>query len=184
MLVTNITFRTLDQDLSRRTHWRSQSKSFWCRVRLVAAFRLPTRVIEPLALAPAEGSLVGSSPGDWAETGIAGIGMPPSKPRTGEMKLSKACIQTKEMYYFKKTRKGCTDQGALPGPFPPRYGRSAPAHQSASWRCLGTLPPDVSPEAQEQSFHWFPKSDLEVRCTHNLAGLVSSIEGLHRPANG
>jgi hypothetical protein len=46
------------------------------------------------ALAPVEGSLSASSPGGWAETGIAGIGISPSKLGMGEMKLSKACIQT------------------------------------------------------------------------------------------
>jgi hypothetical protein len=36
---------------------------------------------------------------------MAGIRMSPSKLRMGEMKLSKACIQTKETSDFKKTRK-------------------------------------------------------------------------------
>jgi hypothetical protein len=44
------------------------------------------------------------------------------------------------------------DKGALPGPFLSLYGRSAPAHQLASWRCLGTFHPRVSLEALEESF--------------------------------
>jgi hypothetical protein len=36
---------------------------------------------------------------------MAGIRMSPSKLRMGEMKLSKACIQTKETSDFKKMRK-------------------------------------------------------------------------------
>jgi hypothetical protein len=44
------------------------------------AFRLPAQVL--------------GAPGGLAETRIAGIRMSPSKPGMGEMKLSKACIQT------------------------------------------------------------------------------------------
>jgi hypothetical protein len=51
--------------------------------------------MQPLALV--EGSLSTLPPGDWAETRIVGIRMSPSKPRLGEMKLSKACIQTTEV---------------------------------------------------------------------------------------
>jgi hypothetical protein len=40
-----------------------------------------------------EGSLSASPLGGWVETGIFGIGMSPSKPGMGELKLSKACIQ-------------------------------------------------------------------------------------------
>jgi hypothetical protein len=43
------------------------------------------------------GSLVDSSPGGQAETGMARIEIPPLKLGMGEMKLSNACIQTKEM---------------------------------------------------------------------------------------
>jgi hypothetical protein len=43
------------------------------------------------------GSLVGPTPGDRTKIGMAGIGISPSKPQTGEMKLSRACIRTKEM---------------------------------------------------------------------------------------
>jgi hypothetical protein len=62
---------------------------------LVAIFRCQHESLR-LALAPLEGPLMGSSPGDRAKTGTAGIGMSPLKLRTGEIKLSKACIQTKE----------------------------------------------------------------------------------------
>jgi hypothetical protein len=44
---------------------------------------------ESSALAPVEGSLSASPSGGWVE-----IGMSPSKPGVGKMKLSKACIQT------------------------------------------------------------------------------------------
>jgi hypothetical protein len=64
---------------------------------LVVAFHLPTRVFEPLALVLIEGSLMGSSLGDQAETRAAGVRMSLSKPGMGEIKLSKAYIQTKEM---------------------------------------------------------------------------------------
>jgi hypothetical protein len=70
--------------------------AFFCGAGLVAAFCLPARVFEPLALTPAEGLLVGSSLGDQAETKTVRIGMSSSKLGTGEVKLSKACIQTKE----------------------------------------------------------------------------------------
>jgi hypothetical protein len=60
-------------------------------------FRLPAQVLEVLVLAPVDGSLVTSSLGGWAETGMAGIGMSPSKPGIGEMKLSSACIQTNKI---------------------------------------------------------------------------------------
>jgi hypothetical protein len=39
---------------------------------------------------------MGSSPGDQAKTGTAKIRMSLSKLGMGEIKLSKACIQTKE----------------------------------------------------------------------------------------
>jgi hypothetical protein len=48
------------------------------------------------ALAPTEGSLIDSSLGGQAKTGMAKIRISPSKRGTREMKLSKACIQTKE----------------------------------------------------------------------------------------
>jgi hypothetical protein len=44
-----------------------------------------------------EGSLADSSPGDRAETEMVGIRTSPSKPGMGEIKLSKACIQTNKI---------------------------------------------------------------------------------------
>jgi hypothetical protein len=46
-----------------------------------------------------------SPPGEQAETGIAGIGMSPSKPGIGEMKLSKSCIRTIKTSDLQKTEK-------------------------------------------------------------------------------
>jgi hypothetical protein len=63
----------------------------------VVAFCLPTRVFEALALAPAEGSLTDSSPGGQVKIGMARIEMSPSRLGMGEIKLSKACIQTNEI---------------------------------------------------------------------------------------
>jgi hypothetical protein len=63
-------------------------------VRLAAAFYLPVRVFEALALAPADGSLIDSPLGGPVETGMTEIGMSPSNLGRGEIKLSKACIQT------------------------------------------------------------------------------------------
>jgi hypothetical protein len=71
--------------------------AFFWGVGFLAAFQLPTWVFEALALAPAEGSLVGSLPGERAKTRTAEIGMSSSKLGTGDIKLSKACIQIKEM---------------------------------------------------------------------------------------
>jgi hypothetical protein len=64
---------------------------------LSVAFYLLNRVFEVLALALVEGSLASSTLGGWAESRMTEIGMSPSKLGTGEKKLSKACIQTKEM---------------------------------------------------------------------------------------
>jgi hypothetical protein len=50
---------------------------FFIGVDLAVAFRLPTQVFKALALAPAEGSLTGSSLGGRAKTGMTGIGMSP-----------------------------------------------------------------------------------------------------------
>jgi hypothetical protein len=54
----------------------------------------PPRVLDALALALDYGSLLDSPLGDRAETRITGIGMSPSTPGMGEMKLSRACIRT------------------------------------------------------------------------------------------
>jgi hypothetical protein len=61
---------------------------------VVVAFRLLARVFDAPTLASAEGSSMASPLGGRAETGIAGIGMSPSKPGIGEIKLSKSCIRT------------------------------------------------------------------------------------------
>jgi hypothetical protein len=66
--------------------------TFFRGVRLAVAFHLPARVLEALALALTDGSLVDSPPGHRAKIGIAGIGMSPSNPGMGEIKLSKAYI--------------------------------------------------------------------------------------------
>jgi hypothetical protein len=71
--------------------------AFFWGVRLEVAFRLPARVLEALAPAPADGWLGVLSPGGWVETGMARIGTWPSKPGIGEMKLSRAYIQTKKI---------------------------------------------------------------------------------------
>jgi hypothetical protein len=42
---------------------------------------------------PVEGSWEDSTPGSHVEIGIVGIGVSPSNPRMGEIKLSKSCIQ-------------------------------------------------------------------------------------------
>jgi hypothetical protein len=59
---------------------------------LAVAFYLPARVMRALASALAEGSLLDSSLGGRAKTGMVRTGMSPSKTGMGEMKLSKACI--------------------------------------------------------------------------------------------
>jgi hypothetical protein len=63
---------------------------------LAVAFHLPTLVFMVLALILAEGSLIGSSLRGRVKTEMARIGTSPSKLRTGEIKLSKVYIQTKE----------------------------------------------------------------------------------------
>jgi hypothetical protein len=69
---------------------------FW-GVRLAAAFHLPVQVFEAPPLALADGSLEGSPLGDRVEIGMARIGMSPSNPRIGEIKLSMACIQSDKL---------------------------------------------------------------------------------------
>jgi hypothetical protein len=116
---------------------------------LAVAFCLPPLAFKELTLAPAEGSLVGSSPGGLVETRMTRIEMSPSKPGMGEIKLSKAYIQTKKDIRFQGNKRSYINQGALSGLFPPRYGRSAPARQSDSWRCLETYLLGVSLDASE-----------------------------------
>jgi hypothetical protein len=53
------------------------------------------------------------------------------------------------------------DKGTVSGPFQPRYGSSAPAHQSASWRYLGIFLPDVSPKSQSNLLTGFLSQVLE-----------------------
>jgi hypothetical protein len=53
-------------------------------------------------LGPFDNALANSALGFWAEIGIAGIGVSPSKLRIGAMKLSKACNQTYKNKYLKK----------------------------------------------------------------------------------
>jgi hypothetical protein len=48
---------------------------------------------------------------------------------------------------FQENEKSSINQGALLGLIPPRYGRSTPVCQSASWRCLETFPPGPSLDA-------------------------------------
>jgi hypothetical protein len=67
---------------------------FFDGVRLAVAFHLPARVLTTPTLALVEGSLSASPPGGWVDIGTARIGISPSKPAMGAMKLSKACVQT------------------------------------------------------------------------------------------
>jgi hypothetical protein len=76
--------------------------AFFWGVGFADAFHLHARVFDGPALAPADGSLADLPHGDWAKTGIVGKGMCPSNPGMGEVKLSKACIQT---YKYKITRR-------------------------------------------------------------------------------
>jgi hypothetical protein len=59
----------------------------------IDAFRLQARVLEVLALDPAEGSSKDSAPGSQAKFWMARIGMSPPNLGIGEIKLSKSCIQ-------------------------------------------------------------------------------------------
>jgi hypothetical protein len=70
--------------------------AFFWGVGLAVAFCLPTWVLEASTLAPVDGSLVDSPLGDRAKTRMARIRMSPSNPEIGEIKLTKACIQTNE----------------------------------------------------------------------------------------
>jgi hypothetical protein len=59
----------------------------------IGDFLLQARVLEALALGTAEGSSEESTPRSWADIRMAGIGMSPSNPGMGKIKLSKSCIQ-------------------------------------------------------------------------------------------
>jgi hypothetical protein len=156
---------------------------FW-GVRLAVAFCLPSQVLDVPALAPAEGSLSASPLEGWAKTRMAGIGISPSKPRMGEIKLCRAYIQTIKTWDPKKMKKDWIDQGTLQGPFLLQHGRSAPVHRSTSRKC-----PEISLRgallgAPKLYFLGSLELGLGVRSTPSPDGLVSSIVGLGRPANG
>jgi hypothetical protein len=68
--------------------------AFFWGGRLAVAFRLLARVFDAPSLDPVEGSSMASPLGERAETGIAKIGMLPSKPGLGEIKLPKFGIRT------------------------------------------------------------------------------------------
>jgi hypothetical protein len=69
---------------------------------LLVTFCFPTRVFKALALALAEGFIIDLLPKCRDESGTIRIGMSLSKLGTGEIKLSRACIQTSEVWDFKK----------------------------------------------------------------------------------
>jgi hypothetical protein len=68
--------------------------AFFWGVGLTVAFRLLARVFDAPTLDPAEWSSMALPPREWVKTRIAKIGMSPSKPGMGEMKLSKSFIRT------------------------------------------------------------------------------------------
>jgi hypothetical protein len=68
----------------------------------MGAFLLLARVCEAPVPDPVEAPWEDLIPGSRAETGMAGIGMSPSNPGMGEMKLSKSCIQKLEYELLKK----------------------------------------------------------------------------------
>jgi hypothetical protein len=110
--------------------------AFFRGVRLVVAFHLPARVFEALALAPVDGSLTDSSLGGQVKTGMAGIRMSPPKPVMGEIKLSKAYIQTKERSDLKKAVKFVLTRAPYRVPF---YPDMVGAHLLISWPAGGVL---------------------------------------------
>jgi hypothetical protein len=63
---------------------------------VAAALRLLARVLEDPALGLFDETLANSALGNWAETGIAGIGISPSMLGMGAMKLSRAYDQEYE----------------------------------------------------------------------------------------
>jgi hypothetical protein len=60
---------------------------------VVAALCLPARVLEDPAPGLTDESSADSLLGAWAKIGMVGIGISPSNPGIGEMKLSKVCIR-------------------------------------------------------------------------------------------
>jgi hypothetical protein len=67
------------------------SFAFQGRGGVVAALRLPTRVLGALTLGPRDEAPTESALRAWAKIGIARIGDSPPKPVTWEVKLSNAC---------------------------------------------------------------------------------------------
>jgi hypothetical protein len=67
--------------------------AFFWGVRVAVALRFPDWVFHAPALYPPDKSFADSLLGDQVEAGIARIGMSPSNPGKGEVRLSKACIQ-------------------------------------------------------------------------------------------
>jgi hypothetical protein len=61
--------------------------TFFRGVRLAVAFHLPAQVLEALALALTDGSLVDSPPGHRAKIGIAGICHTPFRERGNEVSI-------------------------------------------------------------------------------------------------
>jgi hypothetical protein len=67
--------------------------AFFWELWSIEAFCLLARVCEALAPDPVEGPWEDSTLGLQAEIGVAWIGISPSNPGMGEVKLSKSCIQ-------------------------------------------------------------------------------------------
>jgi hypothetical protein len=65
-------------------------------------FSLLARVREALTPDPEEGSWEDSAPGLRAEIGMTRIGISPSNPGMGEIKLSKSCVQQPKCEILKK----------------------------------------------------------------------------------
>jgi hypothetical protein len=84
-------FRAGDLDLTRS--FSGSLLGLFGGLESIGAFRLQARVLEALALGMAVGSSEDSAPGTWADIRMTGIGMSPSNPRMGKIKLSKSCIQ-------------------------------------------------------------------------------------------
>jgi hypothetical protein len=61
--------------------------------RVAVTLHLPARVLEDPTLGPFDDMLVDSTLIVWAKKGTPGIGVSPSKPCMGAMKLSNACRQ-------------------------------------------------------------------------------------------
>jgi hypothetical protein len=91
---------------------------------LTVALHFPARVLDILALAPADGSLAESplgdqdcrnrdvpfKPMDWGNEAVQGLHLDFTR------------------YKISRDNRVNRDKGALPGPFLPQYDRSAPVH--------------------------------------------------------